>query len=282
MDGKRIVLGVTGGIAAYKAADLVRRLRERGAEVQCVLTDAACEFVTPMTFQALSGRVPRTGLWDPNAENAMGHIELARWADVVRNLRLAVHHPQRHAARRIGINMTVFAANLDGVFAMGAFAAGLGVDYLSILHGDGLEVTRARGQQLERGHASLVDQLDRIRHSFPWLHLNDYATSRTLPALPAQTQPGRSFCGLPWRQIDVGPDGHAHPCCRSYGIDLGTAGEAWTGEPLRELRRQILNGTVDAERFGACARCPNLGVGDRAGVDATTSPARRVIPLRVS
>jgi len=83
MDGKRIVLGVTGGIAAYKAADLVRRLRERGAEVQCVLTDAACEFVTPMTFQALSGRVPRTGLWDPNAENAMGHIELARWAQLV-------------------------------------------------------------------------------------------------------------------------------------------------------------------------------------------------------
>lgn len=83
MDGKRIVLGVTGGIAAYKAADLVRRLRERGAEVQCVLTDAACQFVTPMTFQALSGRVPRTDLWDPAAESSMGHIELARWAQLV-------------------------------------------------------------------------------------------------------------------------------------------------------------------------------------------------------
>ena len=83
MQGKRILLGVTGGIAAYKSPDLVRRLRERGAEVQVVLTRAACEFVTPMTFQAVSGEPARTDLWDPAAEAAMGHIELARWADLV-------------------------------------------------------------------------------------------------------------------------------------------------------------------------------------------------------
>jgi phosphopantothenoylcysteine decarboxylase/phosphopantothenate--cysteine ligase len=83
MQGKRILLGVTGGIAAYKSADLVRRLRERGAEVQVVMTSAAREFVTPLTFQALSGRAVRTELWDPAAEAAMGHIELARWADLV-------------------------------------------------------------------------------------------------------------------------------------------------------------------------------------------------------
>ena len=83
MHGKHILLGVTGGIAAYKSADLVRRLRERGAEVQVVMTDAAREFVTPMTFQALSGRQVRTDLWDPGAEASMGHIELARWADLV-------------------------------------------------------------------------------------------------------------------------------------------------------------------------------------------------------
>ncbi len=83
MHGKHILLGVTGGIAAYKSADLVRRLRERGAEVQVVMTDGAREFVTPMTFQALSGRAVRTDLWDPAAESAMGHIELARWADLV-------------------------------------------------------------------------------------------------------------------------------------------------------------------------------------------------------
>jgi phosphopantothenoylcysteine decarboxylase/phosphopantothenate--cysteine ligase len=75
----RILLGVTGGIAAYKSAELTRRLRDRGADVQVVMTQAAREFVTPMTFQALSGRAVRTELWDSAAEAAMGHIELARW-----------------------------------------------------------------------------------------------------------------------------------------------------------------------------------------------------------
>ena len=83
MKGKRILLGVTGGIAAYKSADLVRRLRERGAIVQVVMTASAREFVTPTTFQALSGRTVRTDLWDPAAEAAMGHIELARWAELL-------------------------------------------------------------------------------------------------------------------------------------------------------------------------------------------------------
>ena len=68
MQGKRILLGVTGGIAAYKSPDLVRRLREHGAEVQVVLTAGAREFVTPMTFQAVSGREVRSDLWDPEAE----------------------------------------------------------------------------------------------------------------------------------------------------------------------------------------------------------------------
>jgi phosphopantothenoylcysteine decarboxylase / phosphopantothenate---cysteine ligase len=83
MQGKRILLGVTGGIAAYKSPDLVRRLRDRGAEVQVVMTASARQFVTPLTFQAVSGRAVRTDLWDPAAEAAMGHIELARWADLV-------------------------------------------------------------------------------------------------------------------------------------------------------------------------------------------------------
>jgi phosphopantothenoylcysteine decarboxylase/phosphopantothenate--cysteine ligase len=79
----RILLGVTGGIAAYKSADLVRRLREQGAEVQVVMTEGAQHFVGAATFQALSGRPVRSNLWDPAAEAAMGHIELARWADHV-------------------------------------------------------------------------------------------------------------------------------------------------------------------------------------------------------
>ena len=83
MRGKHVLLGVTGGIAAYKSADLVRRLVERGAQVQVVMSAAAREFIGATTFQALSGRAVRDSLWDAAAEAAMGHIELARWADVV-------------------------------------------------------------------------------------------------------------------------------------------------------------------------------------------------------
>lgn len=81
--GRRLLLGVTGGIAAYKAAELTRRLKEVGAEVQVVMTKGARQFVTARTFQALSGRPVRDDLWDAAAEAAMGHIELARWADAV-------------------------------------------------------------------------------------------------------------------------------------------------------------------------------------------------------
>ena len=83
LTNKRILLGVTGSIAAYKAADLVRRLREAGAEVRVVMTRGATEFVTPMTFQALSGNPVHLHLLDTDAEAGMGHIELARWADVI-------------------------------------------------------------------------------------------------------------------------------------------------------------------------------------------------------
>ncbi|HEV7433209.1 MAG TPA: bifunctional phosphopantothenoylcysteine decarboxylase/phosphopantothenate--cysteine ligase CoaBC [Steroidobacteraceae bacterium] len=83
MRGKHVLLGVTGGIAAYKSADLVRRLIERGAQVQVVMTAGAREFIGATTFQALSGRAVRDSLWDSAAEAAMGHIELARWANIV-------------------------------------------------------------------------------------------------------------------------------------------------------------------------------------------------------
>ncbi|HSG64899.1 MAG TPA: bifunctional phosphopantothenoylcysteine decarboxylase/phosphopantothenate--cysteine ligase CoaBC, partial [Gammaproteobacteria bacterium] len=82
-DGPRILLGVTGGIAAYKSPELVRRLTERGAEVQVVMTRSARAFVSPLTFQAVSSRRVRDDIWDAEAEAAMGHIELARWADLV-------------------------------------------------------------------------------------------------------------------------------------------------------------------------------------------------------
>jgi phosphopantothenoylcysteine decarboxylase / phosphopantothenate---cysteine ligase len=80
---RRILLGVSGGIAAYKACELVRRLRDLGAQVRVVMTENATRFVTPTTFQALSGEAVRVSLWDESAEAAMGHIELARWAERV-------------------------------------------------------------------------------------------------------------------------------------------------------------------------------------------------------
>jgi len=83
LSNKRILVGVTGSIAAYKSADLVRRLREAGAEVRVVMTSGATQFITPLTLQTLSGNPVRERLLDSAAEAAMGHIDLARWADAV-------------------------------------------------------------------------------------------------------------------------------------------------------------------------------------------------------
>src|SRR6187402_318647 len=80
---RRILIGVTGGIAAYKVCELVRRLRDLEAEVRVVMTEGATHFVTPTTFQALSGQPVRVSLWDEAGEAAMGHIELAKWAERV-------------------------------------------------------------------------------------------------------------------------------------------------------------------------------------------------------
>ncbi|PHM62406.1 bifunctional phosphopantothenoylcysteine decarboxylase/phosphopantothenate--cysteine ligase CoaBC [Xenorhabdus ishibashii] len=83
LSGKQIVLGISGGIAAYKTAELVRRLRDHGAQVRVVMTPAAEAFITPLTLQAVSGHPVSDDLLDPAAEAAMGHIELAKWADLI-------------------------------------------------------------------------------------------------------------------------------------------------------------------------------------------------------
>ena len=83
LTNKRILLGVTGGIAAYKAAELIRRLQDRGAEVRVVMTRSATEFITPLTMQALSNNPVHLDLLDTETESVMGHIELSRWADLI-------------------------------------------------------------------------------------------------------------------------------------------------------------------------------------------------------
>lgn len=80
---RRILLGVTGGIAAYKAAELTRRLQDQGAEIRIIMTRSATEFITPLTLQALSGNPVHLDLLNPDTESAMGHIDLARWADLI-------------------------------------------------------------------------------------------------------------------------------------------------------------------------------------------------------
>ncbi|OLO13139.1 bifunctional 4'-phosphopantothenoylcysteine decarboxylase/phosphopantothenoylcysteine synthetase [Chromohalobacter japonicus] len=81
--GKRVLLGISAGIAAYKSAQLARLLKKAGCEVRVVMTEGAQTFITPLTLQALTGEAVRTSLLDPEAEAGMGHIELARWADVI-------------------------------------------------------------------------------------------------------------------------------------------------------------------------------------------------------
>jgi len=81
--GKRILLGIGGGIAAYRSAELARLLIKQGAQVRTVMTRSACEFITPMTMEALTGEVAHTDLFDLTTEREMGHIQLARWADVL-------------------------------------------------------------------------------------------------------------------------------------------------------------------------------------------------------
>lgn len=83
LTGKKVLLGITGGIAAYKTPDLVRKLKAKGAQVRVVLTSSAKEFVSPLALQAVSGLPVSTELLDPAAEAAMGHIELAKWADII-------------------------------------------------------------------------------------------------------------------------------------------------------------------------------------------------------
>ena len=91
LENKHILLGISGGIAAYKTPQLVRDLTALGAVVQPVVTSSALEFVTRPSLQAVSGQPVRDSLWDASAEAAMGHIELARWADALRHC--ASHRP---------------------------------------------------------------------------------------------------------------------------------------------------------------------------------------------
>ncbi len=118
LNNKHILLGVTGGIAAYKAAELIRRLQDHGAEVRVVMTPAAQEFITPLTLQALSGNPVHTNLLDPAAEAAMGHIELARWADLVLVAPASANFMARLASGRADDLLTTLCLATDAPIAI--------------------------------------------------------------------------------------------------------------------------------------------------------------------
>jgi len=118
LSGKHVLLGVTGGIAAYKSAELVRQLRRQGAEVRVVMTAAATEFVTALTFQALSGHPVHTQLLDTGAEAAMGHIELARWADVLLIAPATADFMARLVAGRANDLLTAVSLACDATLAI--------------------------------------------------------------------------------------------------------------------------------------------------------------------
>ena len=103
--GRRVLLCVTGGIAAYKAVELARRLGDAGAEVQVAMTEAATRFVGAQTFQAVTHRPVRTSLWDASAEAAMGHLELARWAQQVVVAPAMNHRMWLHSATQANVDV---------------------------------------------------------------------------------------------------------------------------------------------------------------------------------
>lgn len=185
------------------------------------------------------------------------------WETVRDGLRVALHHPSRCRDRHIGINCTVFADNLEAVEEMGEFAAHEGVDYLAILHGAALDKTFATGHEIDRRHPRLLEQIKNIRRRHPQLLLNDYATQIVSDNMAKSRQDSVDKCILPWKHMDVGTDGRAHPCCRSHGTDLGSPGDAFLGAAMGTLRAQIETDDVDPAQFADCARCEMLGAGVR-------------------
>lgn len=198
------------------------------------------------------------------------------WGRVSKNFTEACQHPARHPERFVGIAVTVFEDNADQVVPVARMVVEAGGHFLCVLHGAKLDASAAAGREILPTDPRLVEGIDEARRLFPALTVNDYATGRAPLLLRSEAAPARAVCPLPWQQFDVGPDGRAHPCCRSYGTDLGDvlADDVWNGEPYTELRRQILADDVDPVRFAACAACPLLGAGVRGATAAVDQESR--------
>ena len=186
---KRVILGVTGGIAAYKAAELVRRLVEQGAQVQVVMTVAATRFVTALTFQALSGRPVREDLMDLKAEAAMGHIELARWADLVLVAPASADFLARLANGQADDLLTALClASLAPVVVAPAMNRVMWENHMTRANCDKLEAAKVRilgpasGSQAcgERGPGRMLEPLELLERAGQCFSLGSLAGVRVL------------------------------------------------------------------------------------------------------
>ena len=167
--------------------------------------------------------------------------------------------PGREPGRSIGINMVLLRQNFDQVEAMAALCDSLGLRYLHLLRGATLEMTEAAAEGL--GDADLLPLPGRVaalRARYLDLELSDWASGATSTGAASTPATGPGYCQAPWTRLDVGPDGQAHPCCRSYRIALGSAldGDPWQHPELVALREQLASDTLDAVRFAECAACP--------------------------
>ncbi|WP_409075007.1 bifunctional phosphopantothenoylcysteine decarboxylase/phosphopantothenate--cysteine ligase CoaBC [Pantoea sp. C3] len=175
--GKKILLGVSGGIAAYKAPELVRRLRDRGAEVRVMMTEGAKAFITPLSLQAVSGYPVFDDLLDPAAEAAMGHIELAKWADLIilapATADLIARVTAGMANDLVTTSCLATAAPIAVVPAMNQqmYRAAVTQQNLQILHARGLLIWGPdSGSQAcgDVGPGRMLDPLQIVDHAVQW------------------------------------------------------------------------------------------------------------------
>lgn len=164
----------------------------------------------------------------------------------------------RHIGRSVGFNMVILTINAHQIEDMMRFAKDLGVDYVVFIRGEAVNTTDAADLGIpEKDLQGITDRIARLREEYSD---SVRAVDNFSPNFASIITPTVEHCVIPWNNLDIGPDGHAHVCCRTFGTDLGDAvtGDPWNHPWLVELRKQILEGEVDPKEYPNCHECPNL------------------------
>lgn len=179
-----------------------------------------------------------------------------RYADVRRNIEYFADRKSRHIGRTMGINFVVTQDNVGDITGMAKWCQEIGIERLTVIRGQLLDVTDARGRDVT-DDAPVVEAMKYIREKLPTLRLVDEFTRLSTTGVIEKPS---HFCYLPWQAIDVNPRGQCFACCRSHHNPVGNASEdVWHGDVMQRLRNQIVNGNVDPIEFSECAACGNLG-----------------------